>query len=102
MMVDDSYEIKNYIIQYFTELTKNGNIYPNLYLWVMKKTDNNIQIKKFSKRKVMLQTKIADNDIMLNNDVYKTTDNEYRLQLQKETALAKKKLEYVLNELKKI
>ncbi len=82
--VDDSYKVKQYNIQYLSDLmmwrkradgTVGKNVYSWFYLWVADEKQIAPQLKKFYKRKVMLEQNIANNNEMINIAAVKTPVN---------------------------
>lgn len=101
-IVDDSFSFKSYVIKYRKDLVDNANIYSNVYLRVMKTTQNTETIKKYTKRKIMLQTNLENIDIMLKDPRRKTTDKVFEKELKRHRILVKEKLDFILWELKRI
>lgn len=99
--IDDSFSFQYYIIEHFIELVKSGNIYPTVYLRLVDTNLDTENIKKYTKRKIMLETDIESNNIMLNDPRRKTTDKAFRDALTKYDIILKNKLAFVTSELKK-
>lgn len=101
IMVDDSFSFQNYKIKNFGKLVNGINIYPTLYLRLVDSNLDTETIKKYTQRKIMLEQNINNNEIMLNNPRRKTTDKEFRKSLEEYNTNLKKKLSFVIAELKK-
>jgi hypothetical protein len=62
----------------------------------MKTTQNTETIKKYTKRKIMLQTNLENIDIMLKDPRRKTTDKVFEKELKRHRILVKEKLDFIL------
>jgi len=99
--VDDSFAIKQYGIEYFTDLVVGQgwvNIYPTFYVWVaspnaVAKTE---QLKKFYKWKIWLESMIQETTSM----ILDTTDQDFKAKTIAYQAEITKKLTYIMNEIK--
>jgi len=99
--VDDSFKIKNYKIPNFWKLVNGVNIYPTLYLWLVDSNLDTEQVKKYTKRKVMLEQNIKNNEVMLSDPRRWTTDKKFKSLLEQDNKLLNEKLTFVKSELKK-
>lgn len=99
--VDDSFSFQYYTIEHFNDLVKSGNIYPTVYLWLVDTNLDTENVKKYTKWKIMLETNIANNTIMLTDPRRWTTDKLFKVLLEKDNSLLKTKLAFITSELKK-
>lgn len=105
IMVDDSYYIKQYLVRYFKNLVVGQkvdwvewiNIYAWFYVRVADKNQTTENLKKYYKRKVRLEQNIANNKLMIQT----TVDEKFRLATEKENARLQKKLDFIMQEIKK-
>jgi hypothetical protein len=101
MTVDDSFSLKNYKISNFGKLVNGINIYPNLYIWLVDTNLNTEQVKKYTKWKVMLESNIFNNNVMISDPRRGTTDKTFKALLIKDNNLLTAKLNFIKAELKK-
>ncbi len=99
--VDDSFSFQFYNIKHFWELVKSGNIYPTVYVWLVDTNLDTENIKKYTKWKIMLEQNIANNNVMLNDPRWWTTDRAFREKLIEDNKVKQAKLDFVTGELKK-